>query len=63
MEFNEGDLASAVVFTLPEPNFEMVMGEGSSLVMFRLTVPKTIGNRVKYWLFCHFFPFKLTRWD
>ncbi|KKM98880.1 hypothetical protein LCGC14_1153480 [marine sediment metagenome] len=47
----------------PEPNFEMGMGEGYSQMVWSYRLKKTIINRIRYWLFCKFFPFKIIRWE
>ena len=47
-------------------NFAMQMGEdeGPSLGEgFEFTVKKSITNRIRYWLFCKFFPFRIVRWE
>lgn len=33
------------------------------LVIFHFTVKKTVKARIKYWLFCQFFPFKIVKWE
>lgn len=43
----------------PPPNFELQTGDLS----LQFTVKRTLLNRLKYWLFCKFFPFKIGRWD
>ena len=45
----------------PKPNFELSFAD--DVVCFSFVVKKTIVNHLKYWLFCKFFPFKITRWD
>lgn len=47
----------------PEPNFFLAMGDAGSDVVFQFRVRKTLFNRIKYWLFCKFFPFRITKWD
>ena len=37
--------------------------ENPFYVEFQFTVKKTILARLKYWLFCKFFPFKIIRWE
>ena len=49
--------------TNPNPNFELTMGDDGEDVTFNFRVKKTLLNRLKYWLFCKFFPFRVTRWD
>uniref|UniRef100_A0A6M3IZK8 Uncharacterized protein n=1 Tax=viral metagenome TaxID=1070528 RepID=A0A6M3IZK8_9ZZZZ len=48
------------------PNFIMRFDDfrcgGASYVQFEFTVRKTILSRLKYWLFCQFFPFKIVKW-
>jgi len=46
-----------------EPNFEMSMGEEEQSLIFSFTVKYNLINRLKYWLFCKFFPFKIVRWE
>jgi len=48
---------------LPTPNFVLATGEPSFGLRFEFCVKKTISNRIKYWLFCKFFPFRIERWD
>ncbi len=47
----------------PPPNFTMRMGEGVNCVHWAFRVRKTRGNRLKYWLFCKFFPFQIIQWE
>ena len=47
----------------PTPNFTMKMGDGPANILWELNVKKTLRNRLKYWLFCQFFPFRIVRWD
>jgi len=44
---------------IPKPNFVLDFGNGSFKIEFR--VKRTIKNRIKWWLFCRFFPAE-TRW-
>ena len=44
-----------------QPNFEMAMGDGD--IIWALPVAKTWRNRIKWWLFFRFFPFKLIKWE
>ena len=46
-----------------EPNFSMEMGDRPCYVRFNFMVNKTIANKLKYWLFCKFFPFRIVKWD
>ena len=48
---------------LPKPNFSLAMGETECSLTFEFRVEKTLVNRLKYWLFCTFFPFRVVRWD
>ena len=52
---------------LTNPNFVLSfddMGyDNPRSVQFVFTVKKTKLARLKYWLFCKFFPFKIKRWD
>ena len=45
----------------PEPNFVIVAGDDDIVISFN--VRRTLRNRIKYWLFCQFFPFRIKRWD
>ena len=51
----------------PEPNFVLAfddMGYDNPFgIQFEFTVKKTLLARIKYSLFCKFFPFKIKRWD
>lgn len=51
----------------PEPNFFLAFADfGEAIkdgVEFHFRVKKTLLARIKYWLFCQFFPFKIIRWD
>jgi len=46
----------------PTANFVMGMG-GEGQLRWNFAVRKTLINRIRYWLFCKFFPFKIIRWD
>jgi hypothetical protein len=41
------------------------MGYRGNPVFYQIefTVEKTLLARLKYWLFCKFFPFKIVKWD
>jgi|GEM_PF-3343677 len=56
-------ISSYAFHELPPTNFEIRMGEGDNSLTFELYVKRGLGNRLKYWLFCKFFPFKISRWD
>ena len=51
----------------PAPNFVLAfddMGHDNPFsLQFEFTVKKTILARIKYWLFCKFFPFRIGRCD
>ena len=50
------------VFALPpEPNIEIEMGCNTSM-RFCFNEKRTLIKRLKWWLFCKFFPFKIVRW-
>jgi hypothetical protein len=53
--------------TPPKPNFYLRfddMGyDEPSFMVFQFTVKKTLLARLKYWLFCKFFPFKIAKWE
>jgi len=61
------NLARYEMVESPTPNFVLVfddMGYDNPFgIQFEFTVKKTMLARVKYWLFCKFFPFKIKRWD
>ena len=57
------DIAKIRTIKLPKPNFTMAMGEKELGLIFEFRVRKTKVNMIKYWLFCQFFPFRITRWD
>lgn len=72
LKFANSDTATPAtinwVFTPPpKPNFVLRfddMGYKNPLtIRFEFTVKKTRLARLKYWLFCKFFPFKIERWD
>lgn len=44
------------------PNFEIEMGKDTS-IRFAFNERRTLIKRLKWWLFCLFFPFKVVRWD
>jgi len=56
-----------VIPILKEPprifNFVMETGDGDAKLGFTFNVKRTFYNRLRYWLFCKFFPFRITRWD
>jgi len=65
---NESDnLDRFTFYSPPEPNFSLVfddMGYDNPFkIQFEFTVKKTLKARIKYWLFCKFFPFKIKRWN
>jgi len=48
----------------PKANFELEWGDNSDCaITYCYRVKKNLQNRLKYWLFCKFFPFKIKRWD
>lgn len=47
----------------PTSNFEMTMGDGLAQIDIQMRVEKTLLNRIKWWLFFQYSPFKLKRWD
>ena len=47
----------------PKFNFEMKMGKDDGGFSYCFNVKKTILSRVKYWLFCKFFPFRIILWE
>ena len=44
----------------PDFNFELEMFDD---VIWTFHCHKTLSNRIKYWLFCQFFPSRIKRWD
>ena len=55
------NLGTYRIMDIPKPNFKMSMGDSDDVV-FAFTVRKTLKKRVKYWLFCSFFPFRIKEW-
>lgn len=45
----------------PKCNLHLAFGDGA--VILDIVAKRNIRNKIKYWLFCKFFPFKITRWD
>lgn len=43
-------------------NLDIKLGEEYGII-FSLTVKKTLVNRLKYWLLCEFFPFRIVKWE
>ena len=57
-------MSSGLSFKLPPPpSFTMRMGEDEGAVDWAFRVRKTRCNRLKYWLFCKFFPFRIIQWE
>ena len=44
-----------------KPNFALAF-DGTE-IQLEFTVKKTLKAKIKYWLFCKFFPFRIIRWD
>ena len=42
-------------------NFILAMNDGD--VKLHFYVKRSVGNRLRYWLFCKFFPFKIVAWN
>ncbi len=68
MNENESDNLARYTFKAPpQPNFVLAfddMGYDNSFgIQFEFTVRKTLKAKIKYWLFCKFFPFKTKRWN
>ncbi len=68
--FSVQDKRTDFITPLPKPlmmpsnnNFSLTMGEQENKVSFNFQVEKTFKNKIKYWLFCKFFPFKITKWE
>jgi hypothetical protein len=56
-------MGEGIAFNKPmEFNFEICFGD-ETLMCFEFQVNKTFVNRIRYWLLCQFFPFKIRRWD
>ncbi len=51
-----------VIGSFPTPNFEIEMGANFS-VRFVFNEKRTLIKRLKWWLFCKFFPFRIVKWD
>lgn len=55
------------IFSPRKPNFVLKfddMGYDNPFIFqFEFTVKKTVMARIKYWLFCRVFPFKVIKWD
>lgn len=47
----------------PVPNMSLRMGEPKGGACFVFSVKRNIPNRLKFWLFCKFFPFTIERWE
>lgn len=47
----------------PEGNFHIAFGELSGYMIVKLHVSKTWENRLKWWLFCQFFPGQIIKWE
>ena len=67
-EDNSSMASSYFTFKQPQqPNFVIAFDDMSYdnpfYVQFEFTVKKTLKAKIKYWLFCKFFPFKIKRWD
>ena len=65
---NSSMASNCFTFKHPQqPNFVLAfddMGYDNPFnIQFEFTVKKTLIARIKYWLFCKFFPFKIRRWD
>jgi len=43
----------------PKPTIRLIMGESTSDIVIEFCIKKTLLNRLKYWLFSQFFPFKV----
>lgn len=46
-----------------DPNFSMEMGDPPIMFILSFVVKRTFLNRIKYWMFFRFFPFRLVRWE
>ena len=62
---NDNTKTNPCDFQLPKPNFKLIWGDGKPgiSIVYQFIVPKTWRNRLKWWLFCQFFPFTIGRWD
>ena len=67
MESNPDEMIGFRISPLPEPNFVLAfdkMGYEDGVGLdFHFNAKRTNLARLKYWLFCKFFPFKIVRWD
>ena len=59
----EGEPNNFKISRPPDPNFCLTMGDDGCDLTFSFRVKKTLKNRIKYGLFCQFFPFRITKWD
>ena len=48
---------------IPEPNLFLCAGEKDSGFVISIRERKTPLKRIKWWLFCKFFPFQIEEWD
>ncbi len=46
----------------PEPNFSLITGEKDNALQINFTVKKNLKNKIKWWLFCKVFPFRIGWW-
>lgn len=48
----------------PPRNFSLRMGDTREhSITYTFWVKKTLRNRIKWWLFCRFFPFVIDEWE
>ena len=47
----------------PPPNLHLQMGDPQCGIQWHLREEKTWVNRFKWWMFSHFFPFAITKWE
>ena len=47
----------------PEVNIEIRWGDDPENIRFHFYAKKTTLNRIKYWLLCQFFPYRIERWE
>lgn len=45
------------------PNFSLRQGDAPGCVEWHFCVKKNLINKIRYWLFCKFFPFKIIKWE
>ncbi len=57
------EIRDACITRVGPPRSNLYLEMVDSGICFELQAKKTWRNRLKYWLFCQFFPFQVKRWD